>query len=75
MHTDCDYTFAKYAWENELAKAMARAKKRMAIINRCDAFLEHYMRCQMHPDRIAKALIENPELDVDEYMTAYVATL
>ena len=51
-----------------------RPTQRLAIINAGNVFLEHYMRRRMHPDNL-KVLADDPNLDVDEYMEAYVATL
>lgn len=51
-----------------------RAQTRMRIINRDGAFLEHYMRRMMHPDRLA-ALKCDPNIDVDDFMTRYVDSL
>jgi Leucine-rich repeat (LRR) protein len=54
--------------------ALRRARERLAIINAGNVFLERYMQRMMHPSRLA-TLIDNPEMDVDEYMEAYVAAL
>jgi hypothetical protein len=57
-----------------MCNAQRRAKERLAIINAGNVLLERYMRRMMHPSKLA-ALADNPDLDVDEYMEAYVATL
>jgi Leucine-rich repeat (LRR) protein len=51
-----------------------RQQERSRIINANNILLESYMRRAMHPSRLT-ALVENDDLDVDEYMTAYVETL
>lgn len=51
-----------------------RQQERSRIINANNCLLETYMRKMMHPSRLS-ALVDNDDLDVDEFMTAYVETL
>jgi hypothetical protein len=46
----------------------------LAKVNVGNVFLERYMKRRMHPDNF-KALIADPDIDVDAFMEAYVATL
>jgi Leucine-rich repeat (LRR) protein len=54
--------------------AQRRTTQRLRIINAGNVFLELYMKRRMHPDNF-KALLADPDIDVDEYMEAYVAAL
>jgi Leucine-rich repeat (LRR) protein len=54
--------------------AQRRVQERLAIINAGNVLLERYMQRRMHPDNF-KELADNPDLDVDEYMTQYVEAL
>jgi hypothetical protein len=51
-----------------------RPTQRMTIINAGNVLLERYMKRRMHPDNF-KALVDDPDMDVDEYMTQYVESL
>lgn len=54
--------------------AMMRAKDRMRLIDPTNQFLECYMRRSMHPSRL-QPLLDNTDLDVDEFMTQYTNSL
>lgn len=54
--------------------AKRRTKERLAIINAGNVLLELYMKRRMHPSNL-KALTDDLDMDVDEYMEAYVAAL
>lgn len=66
-------TIALITYVNERNSAI-RHQERTRIINANQCLLESYMRRAMHPARLA-ALADNDDLDVDEYMTAYVEAL
>jgi Leucine-rich repeat (LRR) protein len=63
----------KIKYINE-CNAMRRAREQLQVINAGNVFLELYMKRRMHPDNF-KALLADPDIDVDEYMEAYVAAL
>jgi Leucine-rich repeat (LRR) protein len=54
--------------------AMMRAKDRMQLIDPTNQLLERYMRRAMHPSRL-QPLLDNTDLDVDEFMTQYTNSL
>jgi hypothetical protein len=54
--------------------AMMRAKDRMHLIDPTNQLLERYMRRAMHPSRL-QPLLDNTDLDVDEFMTQYTNSL
>lgn len=58
---------------NRRNREMRRA--RMAALNYNNVLLERYMQRAMHPDKFAKALLDNPDLDVEEYTQQYIDAL
>lgn len=52
-----------------------RTCERIAIINANGALWDAYMRRAMHPARFGAALLADPDLDIEEYTTSYVAAL
>jgi hypothetical protein len=59
---------------NNYVAEQRRAQARTAVINTGNVLLERYMQRAMHPDNF-KALIADPDIDVDTFMEAYVAAL
>ena len=51
-----------------------RTQSRCRLINENNVLLEIYMKRMMHPDRL-KTLIDDDEMDVDEFMSQYVESL
>lgn len=67
--------YKKRCLEEQVKKMRKLAEERMAILNQNNIIHETYIRKMMHPSKIASPLLENPALNVSEYMDAYVAAL
>lgn len=61
------------AYVNE-CNAMRRIQMRLKAINKNNILLELYMKRVMHPSKIA-ALTKDESIDIDEFMSNYVASL